>query len=288
MSIVIAYKDKDRFILGSDKQATCGWNKKVHTATKVWYNEYEGCCMGAVGSARGAQIMANVQGLLESLKFGTTEITESFINIELPRIIYETLKNNGIDVAVKGGDEGEQLILPCAYFFAYRDRCWYIGQDLTVEEVDNYMAMGSGEECAIGSIDTSVYYKEKNPFKVLTTAIDIAAERTLYVDHEIEFVSTKEYKTDMMQQLEAVAPEQAAVIKEALKATKEKTKKAAAKKSVKKSGPSKDKTVKAAEIDEPTPAETKKKVTKARALAKAVTDVPEDASEKSEENAKNE
>ena len=243
MSLVIAYKQNDRFILGADKQATCGWNKKVHTATKIWktyINETDYYCMGAVGSARGAQIIANIQGLLDGFSFGTTEIPEAFINISLPRSLYETLKNNGIDTAVKSEDDGEHLYLPCAYFFAYKDRCWFIGQDMTVEEVENYMAMGSGEECAIGSIDTSVMYKEKNPYRIITTAIDIAAERTLHVDHEIEFVTTKDNTSDAMQQLEALNPEQAAAAKQiikankaAIKAEKEKLKEQEAKKKLK-------------------------------------------------------
>lgn len=225
MSLVIAMKHNGRVILGADKQATCGWNKKVHTATKVWMTEYEGCCMGAVGSARGAQVIANIQGLLDGLTFGTKEIPDQFINIALPRCIYETLKNNGIDMA-QDTEEGKHMYLPCAYFFAYKDRCWYIGQDMTVEEVEDYMAMGSGEECAIGSIDTAVYYKEKNPFKIITTAIDIAAERTLHVDHEIEFVATGELQDDFIQQLEALDPVQAEAVKDAIKEKKRQEKEA--------------------------------------------------------------
>lgn len=229
MSLVIAYKQNNRFILGADKQATCGWNKKVHTATKIWkayISDTDYYCMGAVGSARGAQVIANIQGLLDGLPFGTKEIPDAFINITLPRCLYETLKNNGLDVAIDSEEEGKHMYLPCAYFFAYKDRCWFIGQDMTVEEVGDYMAMGSGEECAIGSIDTSVMYKEKNPFRIITTAIDIAAERTLHVDHEIEFVETVEQEADLMQQMEALDPAQAAAIKEAIKAQKKAEKEA--------------------------------------------------------------
>lgn len=227
MSLVIAYKQNNRFILGADKQASCGYNKKVHTATKIWkafINDTDYYCMGAVGSARGAQIMANVQGLMDGVSFANKTLPDAFINITLPRSIYETLKNNGLDLAVESDEDGKSLYLPCAFFFAYKDRCWYIGQDLTVEEVETYMAMGSGEECAAGSIDTSVMYKEKNPFRIITTAIDIAAERTLYVDHEIDFVTTEDKSTDLLNQLEAIDPAQAAAVKELAKQAKAKAK----------------------------------------------------------------
>lgn len=226
MSLVIAYKQGNRFILGADKQASCGYNKKVHTATKIWkayINDTDFYCMGAVGSARGAQIMANVQGLMDNVTFANKTLPDSFINITLPRSIYETLKTNGLDMAIDSEEEGKSLYLPCAFFFAYKDRCWFIGQDLTVEEVENYMAMGSGEECAAGSIDTAVMYKEKNPFRIITTAIDIAAERTLYVDHEIDFVTTADKPNDLLNQLEAIDPAQAAAAKELIKAAKAST-----------------------------------------------------------------
>ena len=35
MSLIVAVKDKDRYVLGADKQSSAGGNKD-HSATKIW------------------------------------------------------------------------------------------------------------------------------------------------------------------------------------------------------------------------------------------------------------
>ena len=94
MSLVVAIKDKDRFILGADKQASV-WNSKTHNATKIWPTEYEGCCMGSVGYARASQVIQFIKGLLDGAGFGKPELDDAFIHLQLPRTIYETLKMHG-------------------------------------------------------------------------------------------------------------------------------------------------------------------------------------------------
>lgn len=199
MSLVVAIKDGNRFILGADKQ-TSGWNSKVHTATKIWQTEYENCCIGSVGTARGSQVIQHIKGLLDSAGFGKSELDDTFIHLQLPRTLYETLKAHGVLV-----DEPDKpFYMPNAFFIAYRDRCWKINQDLSVEEVEEYDAIGSGEEIAQGVIETSLIYNEKNPFKIIGTAVDIAADKTLYVDHELEYATTIGDKFDLPNYLEAV------------------------------------------------------------------------------------
>ncbi len=200
MSLVVAIKDKDRFILGADKQASV-WNSKTHNATKIWPTEYEGCCMGSVGYARASQIIQFIKGLLDGVGFGKPELDDAFIHLQLPRTIYETLKMHG---AIPEAPEGSQFILPNDFFIAYKDRCWKINQDLSVEEVEEYDAIGSGSEVALGVIETSYMYKEKNPYQIITNAIDIAAEKTLYVDHEVEFAETVPDKKDIVNRMLAL------------------------------------------------------------------------------------
>ena len=57
MSLVIAIRDKDRIVLGADKQVSTGGSKE-HTSTKIWpVAELPGAIMGGVGSARASQII---------------------------------------------------------------------------------------------------------------------------------------------------------------------------------------------------------------------------------------
>lgn len=198
MSLVVAIKHKNRFILGADKQAS-GWNNKQHTATKVWRAEYKNCCIGSVGLARGAQVIQYIRGLLDAAGFGKDQLDEDFIHLQLPRTLYETLKMHGVITE----DPGHPFYLPNDFFIAYKDRCWQICQDLSVSEVEEYEAIGSGADIALGVIETALIYKEKNPYTIIAHAIDIAAEKTLYVDHEIDFVTTEDDKNDLLLQATA-------------------------------------------------------------------------------------
>ena len=202
MSLVIAMKDKNRFILGADKQVS-QWNNKLHSATKVWYTEYEGCCIGSVGYARASQVIQYIKGLLNAAGFGKAELDDAFIHLQLPVTLYETLKLHGIIV----DDPTQPFSLPNEFFIAYKDRCWKIGQDLTVIEVEDYDAIGSGQDIAMGVIETSFMYNEKNPYQIITNAIDVSAEKTLYVDHEIEFVETVPDKKDLLNKMTALGYE---------------------------------------------------------------------------------
>lgn len=202
MSLVVAIRDGNRFILGADKQAS-SWNNKVHTATKIWETEYENCCIGSVGTARGSQVIQYIKGLLDNAGFGKAELDDAFIHLQLPRTLYETLKAHGVLVE----DSTREFFLPNAFFIAYKDRCWKINQDLSVEEVEDYDAIGSGEDVAQGVIETALAYGEKNPYMVISHAIDIAAEKTLYVDHEIDFVETGHTKKDTINKLDALGIE---------------------------------------------------------------------------------
>lgn len=202
MSLVVAIKDGNRFILGADKQASI-WNNKEHSATKVWYTEYEGCCIGSVGWARASQIVQYIKGLLDGAGFDKSELNDEYIHLQLPRTIYETLKAHGAIV-----ENLEQPIsFPNDFFIAYKDRCWKIGSDLSVTEIDEYDAIGSGSDIALGVVETALSYHEKNPYMIISKAIDIAAEKTLYVDHEIDFVETGQLKRDTVNKLDALGIE---------------------------------------------------------------------------------
>ena len=210
MSLVVAIKDGNRFILGADKQAST-YNNKVHTATKIWETEYENCCIGSVGYARASQVIQYIKGLLDNAGFGKAELDDAFIHLQLPRTIYETLRVHG----VIADDPMKEFVLPNAFFIAYKDRCWKINQDLSVEEVETYDAIGSGEDIAQGVIETALAYGEKNPYMVISHAIDIAAEKTLYVDHEIDFVETGHTKKDTINKLDALGIEVPAEVRKA-------------------------------------------------------------------------
>jgi 20S proteasome alpha/beta subunit len=190
MSLVVAIKDKDRIVLGADKQASTGGNKD-HTNTKIWeVEELPGAIIGSVGSARASQIIQYSQIIDKNLLNQNLD-TEFIVRILAPTLA-NGLKANGITVEAPEGAKCDMM--PNAFIFAYGDRAWTIWHDLSVSEIDKYFAIGSGSDVARGVLYAT---PDQDPFKRIVTSIDAAAESTLYVDDGIDLLATKRYEEDL-------------------------------------------------------------------------------------------
>lgn len=191
MSLIIAIKEKDRIILGADKQVSTG-STKDHTATKIWeMTELEGGLMGGVGSARASQIIQYSQVIDKNF---TGPINTEFVICALVPTIAATLKANGI--ATTASEEDSCTMIPNVFIFAYKEKAWVIWHDLSVVEIVDYFAIGSGADVARGALFAT---KEKNPFERIVTCIDAAAESTLFVDDGIDLLTTNNKSKDVKQ-----------------------------------------------------------------------------------------
>ena len=189
MSLVVAIKNKNRVVLGADKQVSTG-DTKNHTNTKIWsLADLDGAIMGSVGSARASQII-QYSNIIDKNNLAA-EPTTDFVVCSLVPTIAQTLKSNGI--VVEPGEGGLCDLMPNAFIFAYKDNAWMIWNDLSVSEIDEYFAIGSGSDVASGALYAT---KEKNPFERIVTAIDAAAESTLFVDNGIDLLVTDFDKDD--------------------------------------------------------------------------------------------
>jgi ATP-dependent protease HslVU (ClpYQ) peptidase subunit len=189
MSLVVAIKDKDRIVLGADKQASAGGNKD-HTNIKIWeVEELPGALMGGVGSARASQILQYSQVIDKNL-LGKEVDTEFIVRVLVPLIAMH-LKNNGI--IIDNSKEAGCDLMPNAFIFAYKDRAWTIWHDFSVSEIDSYLAIGSGSDVAKGVLYAT---QDKDPFERIVTGIAAAAESTLYVDNGIDLLVTEEHEGD--------------------------------------------------------------------------------------------
>ena len=222
MSLVVAVKDKDRIVLGADKQSSTAGNKD-HNSTKIWeIEELPGALMGSIGSVRATQII-QYANIIDKNAIGE-EIDTSFIVCSLVPIISEGLKRNG--VAVKApADDASCDMMSNAFIFAYKDKAWTIWHDFSVSEIEDYLVLGSGSDVARGALFATA--DNKNPFDRIVTSIDAAAEATLYVDNGVDLLATEYYEEDKQDIADALGIE--------LPKSKEpKKKKTPAKKSVKK------------------------------------------------------
>lgn len=206
MSLVIAIKDKNRIVLGADKQASFG-GAKDHQATKIWeVSNLEGAIMGGVGSVRASQIIQYSEIIDKNAFAGEPSI--DYIIRNLAPTIAATLNANGVPCEVptdsETGISGGCVMMPNAFLFAYKDKAWMIWHDLSVTEINDYVAIGSGAELARGVLFAT---KDKNPFERIVTAIDAAAESTIYVDDGIDILLTEERASDVKQFSKAIGIE---------------------------------------------------------------------------------
>ena len=217
MSLVIAIKDKDRIVLGADKQVSAG-DSKDHTITKIWaVEELPGAIMGGVGSARASQII-QYANIIDKNLIGK-DISTEYVICALAPTIAEGLKRNGFNIDAK--EDGVCEMMPNSFIFAYKDKAWMIWNDLSVTEIGDYLAIGSGSDVARGALFAT---KRHNPFERIVTAIDAAAESTLFVDDGIDLLATGQHDGDNEKIAKALGFE-IEEVKEEIKKSKSKTKK---------------------------------------------------------------
>lgn len=201
MSLVIAIKDGKRIVLGSDKQTSTAFNKE-HSCTKVWnVPDLDGAIMGGVGMARASQII-QFSPVIDKNLLATEGPTLDFMVSSLGPSIMATLEANGIVCDPKEGETCKML--PNSFIFAYKDKAWMIWNDLSVIEIDDYLAIGSGSDVAKGVLFAT---RDKNPFERIITAIDAAADMTLFVDDGVDLLATEFYQADNKNITKALNPE---------------------------------------------------------------------------------
>lgn len=190
MSVVITIKDKDRFVIGADKQGTIGYSTD-HNLTKIWrVADMPSIVMGGVGSARATQIL-QYNPLIDKNRLTREGITTDYIVNCLVPAIGDLLTKNGVPCGVP--QDGFCAMSPVSLLIAFRDRAWRIGHDFSVIEIEKYDAAGAGADIATGVLYAT---KDLNPFDRIVMAIDAAADNNATVDHGVNFLVTKDEARD--------------------------------------------------------------------------------------------
>lgn len=189
MSLVVAVKDKGRVVLGSDKQASTGYSKS-HDTTKIWeVQELGGALMGGVGSMRASQVIqySRLIDMNEVADKGGSIDTDFVINCLVPMIVGQLRVNGVVTTPPEDKDQACSTMIPNVFIFAYGDKAWMIWHDLSVSELGDYLAIGSGSDIANGALYAT---RGKDPFKRIVTCINAAADSNIYVDSEVDLLAT--------------------------------------------------------------------------------------------------
>ena len=192
MSVVVAIKKGDRVYIGADSQVTKGGTRATLSNPnnyKIWkVKGTDRCLMAHVGQVRDANVVRLIDGLVTDYSIYRNSINYEFVVKKVFPNIVSALKEAGFL-------KNEQYFsyMESSYFFIYKDRLYVISTDGCVLEVDDYYAIGSGADQAIGSLLST---EGDEPEERIIKAIKASAASDIYVDYPIVITDseTTEFK----------------------------------------------------------------------------------------------
>lgn len=187
MSVVVAIKEENKVYIGADSQVTRGGTRatlKNQNNYKVWkVRGTDNCLMAHVGVLRDANIVRLMDGLVTEYDAFKNRVDFEFVVKYVVQDIFEELKKYKYLKDDVYFDHMESK-----YLFAYRDKLFLINSDGCVLEIDDYVAIGSGEDQAIGSLLST---EGEQPKTRIIKAIKASAASDIYVDYPIVVSDTK-------------------------------------------------------------------------------------------------
>ena len=186
MSVVVAIKENGKVTIGADSQCTRGGTRRTLSNPnnyKVWkVLDAENCLFAQVGLVREANIIRVARDLVPEMAQLKDKVDFSFVVKRLVPRMFEELDEYR---AIKKGDNPPEF--ESSFLFAYKDKLFYISGNATVIEIDDYVAIGSGECEAIGSLLST----EGEPCEErIKKAIKASAASDIYVDYPIVITDT--------------------------------------------------------------------------------------------------
>ena len=187
MSVVVAIKENGKIYIGADSQVTKGGTRttlKNENNYKVWrvYGAPH-CLMAHVGNLRDANVVRLMRDLVTDYNIFREHISFDFVVKKVvPDIVSELTHYNYL----KDGEKTDYL--DSAFLFAFKDQLWMINNDKSVIEVDDYVAIGSGADQAVGSLLST---EGQSPKERIVKAIKSSAAADIYVDYPIILTDTE-------------------------------------------------------------------------------------------------
>ena len=186
MSVVVAIKEGNKVYIGSDSQVTKGGSRttlKNPNNYKIWkVIGAENCLMAHVGMLRDANVIRLHDDLVNDYDVYKDRIGYRFV---VKYIVPEILSSL---VGAKYIKEEHLGYMDSSFLFAYQDQLFSINSDSSVIEINDYVAIGSGAQEAIGSLVSS----EGEPARErIIKAIKASAANDIYVDYPIILTDTE-------------------------------------------------------------------------------------------------
>lgn len=143
MTVIVALADGDKIYLGGDSAVTSGYQQKIRAVPKVY--KRNGFLIGGAGYMVVNQIMAHITTIPPELVDQTP--FEYIVNEFLPEFRKAVKSMGQMTICHSRESTGNVFLI------AYKGKIFEIGSDMNVfESSDNYLAIGSGSEYALGSL----------------------------------------------------------------------------------------------------------------------------------------
>ena len=194
MSVVVAIKEGEKIYIGADSQVTRGGTRttlKNPNNYKVWkVLNVENCLMASVGTLRDANIVRLMDKLVTDYNVYKNHIDYEFVVKKIVPDIIDELREYGM---LK--DEKYIEFIESSFLFAFKNQLYLISRDRSVIEIDDYVAIGSGEDQAIGSLLST---EGEKPKQRIVKAIKASATSDIYVDYPIIIVDTEKTEFEII------------------------------------------------------------------------------------------
>lgn len=153
MSVVIAIKENDKVYLAVDSQCTCGVSKVTLTNPnnyKIWKTKgLDHSFMCHTGMCRDIGVVKYNCFISEKRRM-LGDIDIDFVQGKMIFDMYDALKERNFT------DDENGPHMASEFLFAYRDKIYELSRGLFVLEIDDYVALGSGRDSAMGSLAATV------------------------------------------------------------------------------------------------------------------------------------
>lgn len=194
MSVVVAIKKDGKIYMGCDSQITSGGTRttlKNSNNYKIWkVLGVENCLMGSVGNLRDACVIRTMDDLVTEYNVYCKHISFDFVvNKIVPDIIERLQKAHYIK------NEGVFEGMDSSFLFAFEDQLYEIHNDGCVLEIEDFIAIGSGKNEAVGSLLST---DGQEPEERIIKAIKASAANDIYVDYPIIMTNTKDTEFEVI------------------------------------------------------------------------------------------
>lgn len=187
MSVVVAKKIEDGFVIGADSMCTRGGQVREGAIKIFRCKQNEDIIIGVVGCLRDANILMAAEDLFNNSALRRDALDfDNMVTQTIPNL-KELLKKDG---RLLKSEEGE--VMSSNILIAYKDKCYVIGGDFSLTQVEDFYSIGAPELMADGCYEmTKLCEINIDDEKLVENIIRTTIKKTIYVDYPIRIFNTK-------------------------------------------------------------------------------------------------